>query len=122
MRGTQTTRVVLTAAACLLWTAVFFPAVPGWTKTNYRMTAAESIKLGEEFGIVVGEVDEEVRDVLGLQRAEGVVVFEVIGGKPADLAGIKVRAVIQEIDKVEIRNLNDFGWALKAAMAEGNFT
>ena len=43
------------------------------------MTKEQAVKLGEEFGIVVGEVDEEIRDFLGLEQAKGVVVFEVIG-------------------------------------------
>lgn len=86
------------------------------------MTEDEALELGEEFGVVVGEVDEEIRDFLGLTRAEGVVVFEVIGGKPADLAGIKVRAVIKEIDKFEIKTLQDFGRALKASLPITNFT
>ena len=82
----------------------------------------EALQLGEEFGVVVGEVDEEVRAILGLQRAEGVVVYEVIAGRPADLAGIKVKAVIKEIDKYEIRTLIDFGNALKAALPTENFS
>lgn len=82
----------------------------------------EALDLGEEFGVVVGEVDEEMRNILGLQRAEGVVVYEVIAGRPADLAGIKVKAVIKEIDKHEIRNLIDFGKALKAALLTENFS
>ena len=90
--------------------------------SQYRMLAEEALSLGEEFGVVVGEVDEETRQILGLQRAEGVVVYEVIGGKPADLAGIKVRAIIKEIDKVEIRTLEDFGRALKTALQTDNFT
>ena len=90
--------------------------------SQYRMLAEEALSLGEEFGVIVGEVDEETREILGLQRAEGVVVYEVIGGKPADLAGIKVKAIIKEIDKVEIRTLEDFGRALKAALRTQNFT
>jgi len=86
------------------------------------MTEAEAVRLGEEFGIVVGPVDEEIQKELKMQKPEGVVVFEVIGGTPADLAGIKVRAVIKEIDKVEVRNLLDFGRALKRALPTGNFT
>ncbi len=82
----------------------------------------EALELGEEFGVIVGEVDEEMRVILGLQRAEGVVVYEVIAGRPADLAGIKVKAVIKEIDKYEIRNLIDFGKALKAALPTENFS
>ena len=86
------------------------------------MTDEEALQLGESFGLVVGEVDEELRDYLGLQRAEGVVVFEVIGGKPADLAGIKAKSIIKEIDSKEITNLTDFGNALKAALPIENFS
>lgn len=82
----------------------------------------EAVKLGEQFGIVVGAVDEDIRKELGLQRVEGVVVFEVIGGTPAELAGIKVGAVLKEIDKVDVRTLQDFGCALERAMKTTNFT
>lgn len=89
---------------------------------NNKAMIEEALRLGEEFGVVVGEVDEETRDYLGLQRAEGVVVYEVIGGRPADLAGVKVKTIIMEIDKYEIRTLEDFGAALRAALATENFT
>lgn len=90
--------------------------------TDAGMTEAEAVRLGEQFGIVIGPVDEEIQKELKMQKPEGVVVFEVIGGTPADLAGIKVRAVIKEIDKVEVRTMLDFGRALKRAMATENFT
>ncbi|MBA2251948.1 MAG: PDZ domain-containing protein [Nitrospirales bacterium] len=89
---------------------------------NGKMTDDDAVRLGEKFGIIVGPVDEEIQQELKMQRAEGVVVFEVIGGTQAELAGIKVRAVIKEIDKVEVRNLKDFGRALKLAMPTCNFT
>jgi C-terminal processing protease CtpA/Prc len=87
-----------------------------------EMTKEDAVRLGEEFGIVVDEVDEETRKALGLQRAQGVAVFEVIGGTMAEAAGIKVKSVIKEIDKVEVKNLIDFGTALKRAMEQCNFT
>ncbi len=86
------------------------------------MTVDEAAKLGEEFGVVVGEVDEEIQKELKLQRPQGVAVFEVIGNSRADYAGIKVRSVIKEIDKNEIRNMLEFGRAIKKAMRECNFT
>lgn len=86
------------------------------------MTEEEVERLGEEFGIVVGAVDEDIQQELKLQRAQGVAVFEVIGNSRADLAGIKVRSVIKEIDKREIRNMMEFGQALKKAMSGCNFT
>lgn len=90
--------------------------------TLNSMTKEQAVKLGEDFGIIVGEVDEEIREFLGLERAEGVVVFEVIGGKPAALAGIKPRALIKEINSVEVSTLEDFGRALEAAMTTENFS
>lgn len=86
------------------------------------MTEEEAARLGEEFGIVVGAVDEEIQKELKLQRPQGVAVFEVIGNSRADYAGIKVRSVIKEIDKHEIRNMIDFGQAIRKAMKECNFT
>jgi C-terminal processing protease CtpA/Prc len=89
---------------------------------NGSMSEDEASKLGEEFGIVVGAVDEEIQKELKLQKPQGVAVFEVIGNSRADYAGIKVRSVIKEIDKQEIRNMADFGRAIKKAMKECNFT
>ncbi len=76
------------------------------------MTPEKAVRLGEEFGLIVGEVDEEIQKELGLVKPQGVAIFEVIGGTPADLAGIKVRAIMKEIDKIEIRTMEDFGCAL----------
>jgi C-terminal processing protease CtpA/Prc len=86
------------------------------------MTDEQALRLGEEFGVIVGEVDEDIRKELKMQRPEGVAVFEVIGNSRADYAGIKVKSVIKEIDKVDVRNLKDFGKALKRAINECNFT
>ena len=90
--------------------------------SNKEMTKEDAVRLGEEFGIVVDEVDEGIRKELNLQKTEGVAVLEVIGNSQADYAGIKVRSVIKEIDKVEVKNLIDFGRALKRAMEQCNFT
>jgi len=89
---------------------------------NKEMTKDNAVRLGEKFGIVVAEVDEDIRKELNLQRAEGVAVLEVIGNSMADYAGIKVKSVIKEIDKVEVKNLIDFGKALTRAMEQCNFT
>ena len=98
------------------------PPAPAKAAPKKEMTRDEAVRLGEEFGLVVDEVDEETRKVLGLQRAQGVAVFEVIGGTMAEAAGIKVKSVIKEIDKVEVKTLIDFGKALKRAMDQCNFT
>jgi S1-C subfamily serine protease len=106
---------------CLL-AAAAAPAILSAAGQNGEMTEDEAVRLGEEFGISVGEVDADIQKELNLQKAEGVAVFEVIGNSRADYAGIKVRSVIKEIDKQEVRSLLDFGRALKRAMPECNFT
>lgn len=108
----------------VLLSALIFPDVVMAQAANLRdaMTEEEASKLGEEFGIVVGTVDDEIQQELKLQKPQGVAVFEVIGNSRADYAGIKVRSVIKEIDKQEIRTMADFGRAIKKAMKECNFT
>ena len=87
-----------------------------------EMTEDRAYALAEEFGLDVGEVDEEIKEVLGLTKAEGVVVFGVIGSSPADRAGIKVKAVIKEVDGKDIRTMLDLGKALEKAMPTQNFS
>ena len=87
-----------------------------------QMTEEKALILAEQFGVDVGEVDEELKEILGLTKAEGVVVFAVIGGSPAELSGIKVKAVIKEVDKFEIRTLLDLGRALEKTLQTQNFT
>lgn len=94
-----------------------------WAQSsNGAMTNDKAIALAEEFGVDVGEVDEEIQEILGLTKAEGVVVFAVIGGSPAELAGIKVKAVIKEVDRFDIKNLIDLGNALEQVLPTQNFT
>lgn len=89
---------------------------------NGEMTKEKALMLAEKFGVDVGEVDQEIQEILGLTKAEGVVVFAVIGGSPAELSGIKVKAVIKEVDIYEIRNLLDLGNALEKTLQTPNFT
>jgi hypothetical protein len=126
MRGNLNMMQAARSFAVITLLAVLCSGVPvsyaAPSQENGKMTDDDAVRLGEEFGIIVGPVDEEIQQELKMQKAEGVVVFEVLGGTQADLAGIKVRAVIKEIDKVEVRNLKDFGRALKLAMPTCNFT
>ncbi len=98
----------------------FFFSVP--ESVAEAMTEDRAYALAEEFGLDVGEVDEEIKEVLGLTKAEGVVVFGVIGSSPADRGGIKVKAIIKEVDGKDIRNMLDLGKALEKAMPTQNFS
>lgn len=108
--------------------ALCISGVVGWFSLSVPESVAEEMTedrayaLAEEFGLDVGEVDEEIKEVLGLTKAEGVVVFGVIGSSPADRAGIKVKAVIKEVDGKDIRTMLDLGKALEKAMPTQNFS
>lgn len=80
------------------------------------------IAMAEAFGLIVGPVTEDIRKELNLRAPEGVAVFEVIGDSLAERAGIKVGAVITEINKKPVKNLDDFGRLLAEYLKEGNFT
>lgn len=84
--------------------------------------SADSIALAERFGLIIGPVTEDIRKELNLRSAEGVAVFEVIGDSCADEAGIKVGAVIAEINKKPVRNLEDFKRLMIEVLPQGNFT
>ena len=112
---------LLCVSLCLGSLACHTPA-PVSAVNQEPMTVDEAARLGEEFGVIVGDVDEDIKKELKLERAQGVAVFEVIGSSRADYAGIKVRSIIKEIDKVEIRNMIDFGRAIKRGMKACNFT
>ena len=114
--------------SCRIVLALCISGVAGWfflsvpESVAEEMTEERAYVLAEEFGLDVGEVDEEIKEVLGLTKAEGVVVFGVIGSSPADRAGIKVKAVIKEVDGKDIRNMLELGKALEKAMPTQNFS
>ena len=83
---------------------------------------ADPKALAEKFGLIVGPVTEDIRKELNMKKAVGVAVFEVIGDSLADRAGIKVKAVIAEINNKPVRDLEDFGKLLAAGLEMGNLT
>ncbi|MHB1041446.1 MAG: S1C family serine protease [Eubacteriales bacterium] len=58
-------------------------------------------------GVQVRPVDAETARYLGLERAEGALVAEVVRGGPADKAGIKQWDVIVEINGDAVKNADD---------------
>lgn len=69
----------------------------------------EDIKKNVFSGLSVMEMTKDIARQLNLDIAEGgVVVVKVVGGTPADDAGLKRGDVIHEIDRKRIRNIEDF--------------
>ena len=116
---------VLAVAALLAGTAAGQPPDAGKTDKGPKGPPdEEKAILGEirEAYKAPYEVPEDIRKELNLRSAEGVAVFEVIGDSLAELAGIKVGAVIAEINKKPVRDLEDFGRLMAEALPQGNFT
>jgi membrane-associated protease RseP (regulator of RpoE activity) len=76
----------------------------------------------KRLGVIVLPVTEDIRKELNLRAAEGVAVMDIIGDSLGEKAGIKVGAVITEINKIPVRNLDDLGRLLPEALENGNFT
>jgi len=116
--------VWIMGAVLLVWMAGVAPA-PAESPADTTSAAKKNkdvIAMAEEFGLIVGPVTEDIRKELNLRATEGVAVFEVIGDSLAERAGIKVGAVIAEINKKPVRNLDDLGRLLPEVLQEGNFT
>ncbi len=105
------------------------------SSTSAKTTALPPDKLAEKernqavidmaekrLGVIVLPVTEDIRKELNLRAAEGVAVMDIIGDSLGEKAGIKVGAVITEINKVPVRNLDDLGRLLPEALEKGNFT
>jgi serine protease Do len=58
-------------------------------------------------GVQIGDIDQSMKDALGLKSTKGVMVNEVFKGQPADKAGIKAGDVILSIDGIRTGNAND---------------
>ena len=103
--------------------------------TSTKTAALPSDKLAEKernqavidmsekrWGVIVLPVTEDIKKELNLRSAEGVAVMDIIGDSLGEKAGIKVGAVITEINKIPVRNLDDLGRLLPEALEKGNFT
>jgi serine protease Do len=58
-------------------------------------------------GVQIGDIDQSMKEALGLKTSRGVLINEVFKGQPADKAGIKAGDVILSIDGVRTGSAND---------------
>jgi serine protease Do len=58
-------------------------------------------------GVLIGEVQREVADAIGLQKAAGALVSSVEGDGPADKAGVKPGDVIVKYEGKQVESSND---------------
>lgn len=83
---------------------------------NFNVTVGErkdqevavNEKMGDYFGMTVQDITPQIAEGLGLTERTGVIVSNVQDGSPADDAGIKVRDIIIQVNKVNVRSVRDF--------------
>ncbi len=67
-------------------------------------------------GVLVQELSEELASALSMEKAEGVLVADVVGKSPGDRAGLRDGDLIVELGDEAIRNALDFELALAQAV------
>jgi len=65
-----------------------------------------------ELGITVQNLTQDLADQLGYQGEKGVVVTQVNPGTIAALAGLRPGTLIQEVNRKQVQNINEFKQAL----------
>jgi serine protease Do len=82
----------------------------------------------EKLGFSVQDLTEELARQFGYQDTKGVIVSQVDPGTPAQFAGLKRGALILEVNRKEVRNVQDFLKALEGSknvlllVREGQYT
>jgi serine protease Do len=66
------------------------------------------------FGLAVQNLTPEIAQSLGIGKLQGVVITGVLGGSPADDAGLRRGDVLLEIDRKLIRNVGNYKTAMDA--------
>ncbi len=86
----------------------------GKLPANNEIAGISSHRL-EKLGLSVQTLTQNIADQLGYQGETGVVVSQVDPGSIAALAGIKPGALIQEVNRKKINNVEDFNQAIEKA-------
>jgi len=68
----------------------------------------------ERLGLTVQQITPALARILGLRKAEGVIVTEVAEDGPADKAGLRRNDCILQVGKTEIKTVADFSRALQS--------
>lgn len=67
----------------------------------------------EELGLTVENITPNLAGKFGVKPGQGVLITEVKTGSVADMANIKVGSVILQVNRVNIKNTNDFNREVK---------
>lgn len=83
--------------------------------STQEVSAKKEKTEAEALGIEVANITQKIKDYYGIEDDEGVVVTAVKPGSVAAFSGIQPGDVIKEINKMSIKNVDDFEKALQKA-------
>jgi len=78
-------------------------------------SAAKSLSEFEGIGLQLSDLTADVAKQLGMDGVSGVVITGVKPGSAAEKAGLEDGMVISKVGQTEVKNLDDFGTAMKSA-------
>ena len=73
----------------------------------------------ERFGLTLQELTPELAEKFNYQQGSGLIVSDVKPGSPADSANLKPGYLVEEVDKMKVRSLNDLRKAVEQAQKTG---
>ena len=74
----------------------------------------------DKLGLTVQALTSDLADQFGYQGEKGVVVTQVTSGSVASLAGIKAGALIQEVNRHQVQNVDEFKQAIRKTENKGS--
>ncbi|RKX56800.1 MAG: serine protease [Thermodesulfobacteriota bacterium] len=70
----------------------------------------------ENLGLVVDNITPEIAKRLGLSTTRGVIITEVLPETPADYVGLTPGLIIDEVNRIKVKNLREFYQALRPSL------
>jgi C-terminal processing protease CtpA/Prc len=75
----------------------------------------------DRFGMTAKDITPRIAGQIDTPRIKGVIVTDVEGGSPADIAGIQLRDIILQINKVNIVSMADYKREIAKSAAKNSF-
>lgn len=70
-----------------------------------------------QFGLTLQELTPELAQKFEYEENSGLVISDVTAGSPAEVAGLKPGHLVEEVNRVRVRSLEDLGKAFKQSKA-----
>lgn len=84
-----------------------------------KQGSSKSVKSLEDYGLTLQELTKELAERFEYEVDSGLIVSNVEQGSPAAKAGMKPGQLVEEVNKIPVRNLSDLGKVLRETSESG---